>query len=66
VRVCRKRRHPDEDGDPFLFPGLVGRAAELRLLDEAWRQAADGPPAVVVVGGGHEACCATPKPADPA
>jgi DNA-binding CsgD family transcriptional regulator len=35
----------------FSSPAFVGRAAELRLLDEAWRRAAAGPSAVVVVGG---------------
>jgi DNA-binding CsgD family transcriptional regulator/tetratricopeptide (TPR) repeat protein len=35
----------------FSSPAFVGRAAELRLLDGAWRRAAAGPSAVLVVGG---------------
>ncbi len=35
----------------FSSPTFVGRAAELGLLDEAWRRAAAGRSAVVVVGG---------------
>jgi len=35
----------------FSSPAFVGRAAELGLLDEAWRRAAAGRSAVVVVGG---------------
>jgi len=35
----------------FSSPTFVGRAAEIGLLDEAWRRAAAGRSAVVVVGG---------------
>jgi len=35
----------------FSSPTFVGRAAELGLLDEAWRRSAAGRSAVVVVGG---------------
>jgi DNA-binding CsgD family transcriptional regulator/tetratricopeptide (TPR) repeat protein len=35
----------------FSSPTFVGRAAELELLDGAWRRAAAGASAVVVVGG---------------
>jgi DNA-binding CsgD family transcriptional regulator len=35
----------------FSSPNFVGRAAELELLDGAWRRAAAGASAVVVVGG---------------
>jgi predicted ATPase len=55
AQLAAGREAPERDNDPMPRRAwdapLVGRAAELAMLDEAMRAAADGSPAVVLIAG---------------